>query len=47
MVTSAGDGDTMAFPVAGSTATDMAITATKILRIETIPIELSDHIGAK
>jgi hypothetical protein len=34
----------MASPVAGSTATDMAITATKNLRIKTIPIGLPDRI---
>jgi hypothetical protein len=35
----------MASAVAGSTATDIAITATKTLRNKTISIGLSDHIG--
>jgi hypothetical protein len=34
----AGEGETMASPVAGSNATDMAIMATRILRIKAIAL---------
>jgi hypothetical protein len=40
IVTAAGDGSTTASAAAGSVAIDMAITATKILRIKATPLSL-------